>query len=277
MASRGKSGSGGVIGFVVLAAILGTGGAKSVLTDTLHHTPNTSHATSGGGADNFLGDLFGGSSHPSAGSSAANAPAGSALAAAKSLTVKGRAPKTGYSRAQFGKAWDDNQSAPWGHNGCDTRNDILKRDLANVSFKNAAHCKVTSGTFHDQYTGKTIHFRSGAKSSTAVQIDHGVALSNAWQTGASTWDATKRLQYANDPLVLMASDGPANGAKGDGDTATWLPPNKAFRPCYVAHQVAIKKKYGLWVTQAEKDAMVRELSKAPNTKLPTEPGGLSCG
>jgi Protein of unknown function (DUF1524)/Excalibur calcium-binding domain len=181
--------------------------------------------------------------------------AGTALAAAAKLTVKGRAPKTGYTRAQFGQAWFDTD-----RNGCDTRNDILRRDLKNA-------CKVMAGTLApDPYTGTTIRFVYGGASE--VDIDHLVALSDAWQKGAAPWGDGKRLALANDPLNLLAVDSSTNRSKGDGDAATWLPPNKSFRCTYVARQVAVKGKYGLWVTSAERDAMIRVLTTCPSMGLP---------
>jgi hypothetical protein len=192
--------------------------------------------------------------------------AGTALAAVARLTVKGRAPKTGYTRAQFGQAWYDTD-----HNGCDTRNDILRRDLKSKQMQNA--CKVMAGTLApDPYTGTTIRFIYGGASE--VDIDHLVALSDAWQKGAATWAAGKRLALANDPLNLLAVDSSTNRSKGDGDAATWLPPNKAYRCTYVARQVAVKSKYGLWVTSAERDAMIRVLTTCPSMVLPG-PGSAS--
>ncbi len=188
-------------------------------------------------------------------------PTGAAATLA-TLAVKGRAPKTGYSRAQFGPAWADVD-----HNHCDTRDDILARDLTGI-VRRADGCTVQSGTLHDPYTGKTIAFTRGPTTSTAVEIDHVVALADAWQKGAQSWDAATRLAYANDPLVLLAVDGPANEAKGDGDAATWRPPNKAYRCDYVARQIAIKAKYGLWVTQAEHDVMAATLDSCPGQPLP---------
>lgn len=160
-----------------------------------------------------------------------------------SLEVKGRAPKTGYSRDQFGNGWQDVF-------GCDTRNIILHRDLKNERL--SSDCKVESGILDDPYTGRTIAFTRGASTSSAVQIDHVVALSDAWQKGAQQLSYDRRIALANDPLNLLAVDGPANEEKSDGDAATWLPPNKPFRCQYVARQVSVKKKYHLWVTPAEK-------------------------
>ena len=146
-----------------------------------------------------------------------------------SLEVKGRAPKTGYKRTQFGKAWADVD-----HNGCDTRNDILNRDLTGVRHKWRTHnCVVKSGKLHDPYTGKDIKFKKGKKTSTAVQIDHVVALSDAWQKGAQKLSEERRTALANDPYNLLAVQGRANQKKSDGDAATWLPSNKGFRCEYM--------------------------------------------
>ena len=173
------------------------------------------------------------------------------------LPVKGRAPKTDYSRDQFGQAWADID-----RNGCDTRNDILKRDLTNLVFKaGTRNCLVLSGTLVDRYSGETINFVRGNVTSMEVQIDHVVALSNAWQTGAFKLSAAQRTALANDPLNLFAVKGKLNSQKSDGDAATWLPPLKSFRCAYVSQQISVKAKYGLWVTPPEKAAMVSILSK----------------
>lgn len=183
-----------------------------------------------------------------------------ASAALEMLPMKGRAPKTGYKRAQFGDGW-----AKLGN--CDTRNLILQRDLKNVVLEDDK-CKVRTGALNDPYTGKAIAFARGASTSAAVQIDHVVALSNAWQTGAQQLSAERRVQLANDPLELLAVDGPANQQKGDGDAATWLPSNKPFRCQYIARQIAVKRKYALWVTEPEKAAMARVLSSCPEQIMP---------
>ena len=192
------------------------------------------------------------------------AAAGSAAEQLETLPIKGRAPKTGYDRDQFGPSWADVD-----RNGCDTRNDILARDLTAVVYKDGTkECVVASGTFADPYTGKTISFVRGNATSTAVQIDHIVALSDAWQKGAQQLSAEERRQFANDPLNLMAADGPANGAKSDSDAATWMPPNTAFRCEYVARQIAVKADYRLWMTQAEHDAAAGILASCPDQPVP---------
>lgn len=125
-----------------------------------------------------------------------------------------------------------------------------------------------SGVLDDPYTGMTIQF--SRQQSSAVQIDHVVALSDAWQKGAQQLEREARVQFANDPLNLLAVDGPANQQKGDGDAATWLPENSSFRCEYIARQVSIKQKYTLWVTKAEKQAMAQILSGCPGQVLPTK-------
>ena len=181
-----------------------------------------------------------------------------ALAVLATLPVKGRAPKTGYDReGSFGSAWQDLDQ-----NGCDTRNDILARDLTVLVV--ATDCEVQSGVLLGPYTGLSIDFVRGQTTSSLVQIDHVVALSNAWQTGAQQLSQEQRVALANDPLNLLAVDGVTNSRKGDGDTATWLPPLKSYRCAYVARQISVKATYALWVTTAEHDAMTRILSDCPN-------------
>jgi hypothetical protein len=193
------------------------------------------------------------------------ASAKTASAVLEMLAVKGRAPKTGYERSQFGPAWSDVD-----RNGCDTRNDILNRDLTSIVYKSGTHdCVVLSGTLSDPYSGEKISFIRGVGSSMEVQIDHVVALSNAWQTGAFKLTYEKRLAFANDPMNLLAVKGRLNSQKGDGDAATWLPPLKGIRCAYVAQQIVVKAKYGLWITPPEKAAMAGLLSKCPGFKAPT--------
>lgn len=197
--------------------------------------------------------------------SARQAAAGKGIATARAqlseLAVKGRAPMTGYDRAQFGPAWTDDVSVKDGRNGCDTRNDRLRESLKSVVIKPNTHgCVVLSGVLHDPYTGKTIHFVRGRGTSMAIQLDHRVALGNSWVTGAQQLSAEQRRNLANDPINLVPVDGPTNESKSDGDAATWLPPNKGYRCIYVADQIAVKAKYHLWVTPPEKAAMTRVLN-----------------
>lgn len=187
-----------------------------------------------------------------------------AATALSTIAVKGRAPKTGYDRDALFGDWAD----PDG-NGCDARNDVLARDLTNVVFGTGSdRCLVLSGTLLDPYSGKKINFVRGQGTSSLVPIDHVVAVSDAWQKGAFKWDATKRVNFYNDPLNLKATQRSLNSQKRDGDAATWLPPLKSYRCAYVAQQIAVKAKYGIWVTKAEKDAMLRILSACPKQPLP---------
>ena len=165
-----------------------------------------------------------------------------------------------YDRQAFGQRWADTD-----HNGCDTRNDILARDLARPTFKPGTRdCVVLTGTLAEPYTGTTIQFQRGDKSSALVQIDHVVALADAWRSGAWQWDAQRRQEFANDPENLLAVDGAANEDKSASSADQWLPPNVAFRCDYVKRQIAVKYAYGLSVTQAEQDAMATQLTTCSN-------------
>src|SRR6478672_1378806 len=172
-----------------------------------------------------------------------------ARAALPRLRVHAAGSMRGYDRDRFGPAWEDVDG-----DGCDTRDDILNRDLTAKRWDDSAHCEVRRGVLRDAYTGRLIHFRRGVETSLAVQIDHMVALADAWRTGAARWRAGRRLAYANDPRVLIAVGGTANEQKSDDDASQWLPPNRRFRCQYVADQVMIKATYRLWVTPAERAA-----------------------
>jgi hypothetical protein len=186
-------------------------------------------------------------------STSTDTDAADARALLATLPVKGKAPGTGYDRTgKFGSAWIDVD-----HNGCDTRNDVLARDLSGIVRQGP--CKVVTGTLVSPYTGATIDFVRGNTTSTLVQIDHVVALENAWRTGAQQLSQSEREALANDPSNLFAVDGRSNSQKRSGDAATWLPANTAFRCDYIEHQVAVKAKYRLWVVPAERDAMERVL------------------
>ena len=170
------------------------------------------------------------------------------------LEVKGRAPKKGYTREAFYDGWPTVE-------GCSLRQRIIKREFGESAVLN--ECDVQSGEFDEPYTGEHMVFNN-RKEVSKIQIDHVVALSDAWQKGAQYMSEETRYAMATDPLNLLAVDGEANKQKSDGDAATWLPKNKKFRCQYVARQVSVKYKYKLWITKAEKEAIERVLSKCPN-------------
>lgn len=251
--SRHGAGVGAVLMIVLAATALAVVGGRSAASSA----PRAPQGSSAPQVSQSATPSFG---------SAVSSPPGTALALLATLPVKGRAPLTGYARVRdFGPAWSDVD-----RNGCDTRNDVLRRDLTGIT---GSGCRVLTGTLHDPYTGVVIRFRRGQSTSTAVQIDHVIALGEAWQTGAQQLTAMQRRALANDPVNLFAVDGPTNESKGDGDAATWLPPNKAFRCTYVAHQVAVKAAYHLWVTRAERAAIERVLSSCPHKKAPRDAAG----
>jgi hypothetical protein len=152
-----------------------------------------------------------------------------------------------YRRDAFGDTWTDDNPAPGGHNGCDTRNDILDRDLVDKTYVSIKRCPnaVATGTLHDPYTNATVSFVRGAQVGAAVQIDHIVPLALAWDLGARNWPNDVRLRFANDPANLIAVDGPANQDKGDQEPATWMPPNTAFRCQYAMQFIAVLRGYAL--------------------------------
>lgn len=195
---------------------------------------------------------------------------GTAAAALSALPVKGKAGKGGYDRDEFGSPWSDATSAQGSRNGCDTRNDVLRRDLDDLVVEpGTAGCVALTGRLADPYSGEVLPFARGEDSASQIHIDHVVSLSNAWQTGAQQLSESDRENLANDPLNLWAVQGSLNQSKGDGDAATWLPPNKAIRCDMVARQVAVKTVYDLWVTTAEADAIARVLDRCPDQPLPT--------
>ncbi len=246
----------GAVPAVLLSLVLGGCSATVVPPGTLGATPGHGVATTPPGS-------------PAPGASAAASTPGPATAQAATvlahLAVKARAARSAYSRAFFGDSWAD----PAG-DGCDTREDILRRDLTQVQLRRGAlGCIVEGGLLADPYTGTAITFERGVVTSRDVQIDHVVSLFDAWRTGAQSWTAQRRLAFANDALNLLAVSGRANLSKGDADAAGWLPPNKRFRCSFVARQIAVKARYGLWVTPGEHDAMARVLSSCPGQLTPS--------
>ena len=174
------------------------------------------------------------------------------------LEVKGRAPKTGYSREEFYNGWPT-------VDGCNLRQKIIKREFGETAVLDG--CNVISGEYDEPYTGQHLVFTKREEISKGIQIDHVVALSDAWQKGAQYKDKDTRYAIATDPLNLLAVDATANTKKSDGDAATWLPSNKKFRCEYVARQVSVKYKYGLWVTAAEKEAIAGILANCPDEPM----------
>lgn len=237
--------------FVVAAALAGCTTQGAAAPPAMQDAPPTAPSVKPFGTGTKAPDA----SVPEPGADPAG---GTALAQLNGLAVKGRAPMTGYERERFGQAWADVD-----RNGCDTRNDMLRRDLRDVVAKPGTRdCVVQSGRLApDPYTGAEIAFERGGANE--VDIDHVVALANAWATGAQYWAEPMRIAFGNDPANLLAVDSRANRQKGSGDAATWLPARKDYRCAYVARQVGVKAKYDLWVTAAERDAITRVLGACP--------------
>jgi hypothetical protein len=253
----------GIACAAVLAAALGLAGCKDTTvgadkgasTGTGRDTASSGPVVSDGHAVSPLDNPDG--TKPGLAPITSSADLGRARALIQRVATKGRGPKTGYSRDQFGYAWMDGVSGvPFGRNGCDTRDDVLKRDGQDVAYRSGSNCVVTSLTLDDPYTGRVIHWTKAK--ATTVQIDHVMPLSYDWQMGAARWTKTKREQIANDPLNLLPVDGPANGAKSDSGAASWLPPNKRIRCSYAVRIAQVSLKYELPVTAADKQAMLTQ-------------------
>ncbi|MGW1893187.1 HNH endonuclease family protein [Streptomyces sp. NPDC002004] len=175
----------------------------------------------------------------------------------ETLPTKGRGPKTGYARDKFGYAWMDTaDGVPLAHNGCDTRNDLMKRDGQQLHFRSGSDCVVVSMTLRDPYTGTIIEWRK--QKAAEVQIDHVVPLSYSWQMGSSRWPESKRKQLANDALNLIPVQGRANSAKGDSGPAAWLPPNGRIRCAYAVRFAQVAHKYGIPVTTPDRQMMLKQ-------------------
>ncbi len=183
------------------------------------------------------------------------------LALLDTIAVAGPDVGADYDRDEFGQRWSDDVDVDGGHNGCDTRNDILRRDLADVRIKEGTNgCVVLGGTLTDPYSGSTVTFVRGQDTSDDVQIDHVVALADAWRTGARSLPPDRRRDLANDPLNLLAAASSTNRSKGDSNAAEWLPPEPGARCELAARQVRVKSRYGLWVTGAERHALSAALA-----------------
>ncbi|MCV7385964.1 HNH endonuclease family protein [Mycolicibacter longobardus] len=176
------------------------------------------------------------------------------------LAVKGWDRVQDFKRYRFGERWSDDVNVEFGHNGCNTRDDILRRDLTQIELRRGT-CLVQRGFLHDPYSGETIEFVRGPETSESVQVDHLVSLADAWYKGARSWDDARRRDFANDPRNLLAVSAQANFDKAFRDAAGWLPTNVAFECEFVARQVRVKTAYGLWVSSNEKTAMHRVLRR----------------
>lgn len=180
----------------------------------------------------------------------ADGPAASALAALAAIPTDDGFADLPYDRDLFGQAWSDID-----RNGCDTRNDILGRDLLDPVFKPGTRdCKVLSGTLIDPYDGTAVSFVSGSDTSRLVQIDHVVALGWAWHHGAWAWTDEQRLMFANDPANLVAASEETNQSKSDAGPGEWLPPERELRCGYVEQFVGVVSAYGLGVGEADRAA-----------------------
>ena len=243
---------GWVIGFVIVFVIASLLGIFKPSDGTSTSSPNPGNSTA---------------SPAEPDSPSSNTPvdpnATTALSVLDTLAVQGKGSGDGYERDLFGSGWLDTDN-----NGCDTRNDILARDLDNITLDSDG-CTVLTGVLtYDPYTATTINFTRGRATSSEIQIDHVIPLSLSFKEGAQNWDDEKREAFANDPLNLIAVQGSENGSKSDQDASEWLPTSEIYHCDYVARQIAVKAKYSLWVTISEKNTMSDVLETCPNEPIP---------
>ena len=188
-----------------------------------------------------------------------HAEPGTPLAGLADLKVRPRGPSTDFAQSEFGSALRDTDG-----NGCDQRNDVLRRDLTRKTLKAGSHgCTVLTGTLRDPYTGRSIRYQR-TRAAVRVRIDHVVPLGDAWVKGARTWSAAKRAEFTADPLNLLAVGATATAGKGAADATRWLPEATGYRCAYVARQIVVKRKYGMWVSLAERTAIGQVLTGCPN-------------
>ena len=163
----------------------------------------------------------------------------------------------------FGPAWSDDHDGPGGHDGCDSRNSVLARQLREVRFRPGTHdCVVVAGSLADPYTGHRIGFdRSRARE---VQIDHVYPLAAAWDMGADGWPIATRMRFANDiEFNLLAVDGTSNMDKGDRTPSGWLPPARAYRCFYAGKYLTTAVRYELPISAGDRSALAHVARSCP--------------
>lgn len=185
---------------------------------------------------------------------------GGAVLELLSTIPAGGLERSDYDRDAFGQRWADVD-----RNGCDTRNDTLRRDLSDVVLKpGTPGCVVLSGQLLDPFTGDTVAFQRGENTSSLVQIDHLWPLALAWDHGAAEWALEQRTAFANDPINLQATAGDVNLSKGDRGPGSWMPPAESAWCEYAARFTLVAARYELTVADVDRDALVTTLGRCSN-------------
>ncbi|WP_280232535.1 HNH endonuclease family protein [Nocardia cyriacigeorgica] len=155
----------------------------------------------------------------------------------------------------FGPAWSDDHEGTGGHDGCDTRNNVLARQLTEIDYRRGTRdCVVVSGVLADPYTGASVTFTKSDAGN--VPIDHVYPLAAAWDMGAAGWLPERRIRFANDiDFNLQATTRAANQAKGDSTPAEWLPPSRPGHCFYAAKYLAVAVRYDLPITVADQGVL----------------------
>lgn len=156
------------------------------------------------------------------------------------LTVAPEGSGAGYDRDLFDH-WIDVD-----HDGCHTRCEVLEAE------KRYDLPGLPQGGWLSIYDGYSTDDAS------ELDVDHVVALSEAWRSGADRWDANRRRAFANDldePDALIAVTASTNRSKSDRDPASWQPPNSGAWCQFGLGWVRVKIKWELTADDAEVRAL----------------------
>ncbi|PVG84666.1 deoxyribonuclease [Nocardioides gansuensis] len=167
----------------------------------------------------------------------------------------------GYDRAcdpgacVFGPAWTDDHDGVGGHNGCDTRQDVLLRQMRDIELRWGSECRIYEARLTDPYTGEELTWRDDGY---WIAVDHVYPLARAWHGGAWAWSQRRRVAFANDVRrELLAVSAAVNDAKGAAGPAEWLPPRRASRCAYGRRYVAVAAQWDLPLTDEDVAAVRR--------------------
>ena len=161
--------------------------------------------------------------------------------------------RKGYTRAGFGEEWTDDYRGPFGRNGCDTRQDVLLEQLSDIELRWGSRCRIYDATLVDPYTGRQLTWRHDGY---WIEIDHIYQLARAWDAGAWSWPAERRVRFANDVRrELLAVSHQGNQAKGASTLADWLPPNSAYHCTYATKYLTVAVAWRLPVTPGDAAAV----------------------
>ena len=197
---------------------------------------------------------------------------GSALALLQTVRVENEY-QVGYDRALF-EHWRDIDG-----DGCDSRDQVLKRDSISLPQVDPVNCNVIAGDWVSPYDGAKWTNPSD------IDIDHVIALKEAWDSGAWAWSAAQRKAFANDTSdsrTLLAVTDSVNQSKSDKDPSNWLPPLQSYTCTYLGNWIAVKVRWSLSMDSSEfgriknlLQSTCSSLNIAPIPNLPNISGGTT--